>query len=79
MDPLLYLAIIIIVLLVAVFIVSYVLNKRTPIPEGCEDLKISDEFCLNCSNTDCKIYERLNIEKIKEELESEEDLWKKYW
>lgn len=74
MDPLLYLAIIIIVLLVAVFIVSYVLNKRTPIPEGCEDLKISDEFCLNCSNTDCKIYERLNIEKIKEELESEEDL-----
>lgn len=74
MDPLLYFAIIIIVLLVAVFIVSYVLNKRTPIPEGCEDLKISDEFCLNCSNTDCKIYERLNIEKIKEELESEEDL-----
>lgn len=71
MDPLLYLAIAIIVLLVAVFIVSYVLNKRTPIPEGCEHINISEEFCLQCGNTSCSIREKFDLEKIKRELEEE--------
>ena len=73
MNPFLSLAITIIVLLVVLFIVSYVLNKRTPVPKGCEQIKISEEFCLNCTNTECKIHEKLDLEKIKKELESEEE------
>lgn len=73
MNPFLSLAITIIVLLVVLFVVSYVLNKRTPVPKGCEQIKISDEFCLNCTNTECKIHEKLDLEKIKKELESEDE------
>ncbi|MDE7264158.1 MAG: hypothetical protein K2N64_05815 [Anaeroplasmataceae bacterium] len=73
MNPFLSLAITILVLLVILFVVSYVLNKRTPVPKGCEQIKISDEFCLNCTNTDCKIHEKLDLKKIKEELASKEE------
>ncbi|MDE7162221.1 MAG: hypothetical protein K2N65_05635 [Anaeroplasmataceae bacterium] len=73
MNPFLTLAITILVLLVVLFVVSYVLNKRTPVPKGCEQIKISDEFCLNCTNTECKIHEKLDLEKIQKELESEDD------
>lgn len=73
MNPFLSLAITIIVLLVILFVVSYVLNKRTPVPKGCEQVKISEEFCLNCTNTECKIHEKLDVEKIQKELESEEE------
>ena len=73
MNPFLGLAITILVLLVVLFIVSFVLNKRTPVPKGCENIKISEEFCLNCTNTECKIHEKLDIEKIKKELEESED------
>ncbi len=72
MNPFLSLAITILVLLVVLFVVSYVLNKRTPVPKECENIKISEEFCLNCTNTECKIHEKLDLEKIKKELESEE-------
>lgn len=71
MSPFLSLAIVIIILLVVLFIVSYILNKRTPVPEGCQEEKITDEFCINCSNTECKIYEKLN--EIKEELKEEKE------
>ncbi|MDE5714637.1 MAG: hypothetical protein K2I42_00720 [Anaeroplasmataceae bacterium] len=73
MNPFLGLAIAIIVLLVVLFIVTYILNKRTPVPKGCEQIKISEEFCLNCTNTDCKIHEKLDLEKVKKELESEDE------
>ena len=73
MDPIFYLTITLLVLLVVVFIVSYVLNKRTPVPKGCEHLNISDEFCLNCPNKDCKIHERLNLEQIRKDLEEESE------
>lgn len=71
MDPLFWLGIVVILLLVAVFFVSYVLNKRTPVPKGCEHINISEEFCLQCTNTDCTIKERFSVKKIKEELEKE--------
>lgn len=71
MDPLFPLAIVIIILLVVIFVVSYVLNKRTPVPKGCEQINISEEFCLQCSNTDCSIKEKFNIKKIQEELDEE--------
>jgi hypothetical protein len=74
MDPFVWLAITILVLLVVFFFVTYILNKRTPVPKGCEQIKISEEFCLNCSNIDCKIHEKLDLENIKKELESEEEV-----
>lgn len=73
MNPFLGLAIAILVCLVVLFIVTYVLNKRTPVPKGCENIKISEEFCLNCTNTECKIHEKLDLEKIKKELEIESE------
>ncbi len=73
MDPILYLAIALIVLLVAVFIVSYVLNKRTPVPKGCENLKISEEFCMQCPNKDCQIREKYVLEQAKKEIDAEKE------
>lgn len=44
-------ALILFVVLTGIFVLTYVLNKRVPRPEGCEEI---DESCLNCSNTLCK-------------------------
>ena len=38
-------ATIILVVLVAMFIVCFLLNKKTPKPEGCEDLEAECETC----------------------------------
>ena len=56
-NPYLIGAIILIVALAATFIISYVLNKKTPVPKGCENLLRDEEMCANCSNTNCKIKE----------------------
>jgi hypothetical protein len=49
------LAIIIIVALLIVFVVSFVLYKRTPVPKGCENLEISEENCAACNNKECTL------------------------
>lgn len=49
----LILAIGILVALLAVFIVSFVLYMRTPVPKGCEHLKIDDEHCSMCGHSEC--------------------------
>ena len=56
-NPYLLIGIIIIALLIAVFFISYVLNKKTPVPKGCENLFVDDELCAKCSNTTCKFKE----------------------
>ena len=33
--------------LVAIYIVLYLMNKKTPKPEGCEDLKADCDGCTN--------------------------------
>ena len=71
-NPAVIWAIIFIIALIAVFFITYVLNKKTPLPKGCEDLKISDENCLNCGNTDCNIKRGIDLKKIEEELKEEE-------
>ena len=53
----LILAIVILVGLLAIFVVSFVLYKRTPVPKGCEDIKISEENCLSCGHTECSHYQ----------------------
>lgn len=72
-EPVFWLTIVIIILLVVLFITTFVLNKRTPVPKGCEHIKISDEFCLNCTNTDCQIHEKLSLEQVRKELEKENE------
>lgn len=49
----LVIAIAIIVLLAIIFVVSFVLYKRTPPPKGCENLGPSDDKCASCSETGC--------------------------
>lgn len=46
------LAILFFALLVTIYIVLYLMNKKTPLPEGCEDLKADCEGCKDyaCTN-----------------------------
>ena len=39
----LILAIFVIVALLATFIISFVIYRRTPVPQGCEDIKIDEK------------------------------------
>ena len=52
----LILAISIIVLLLAIFIISYILYRKTPAPKGCEDIKINEENCALCGHKECSHY-----------------------
>ena len=52
----LIIAISILVVLLAVFIVSFVLYVKTPAPKGCENIKINDENCSSCNHKECKFY-----------------------
>jgi hypothetical protein len=69
-----FLAIGIIVVLFAAYMTLYILNKKTPVPEGCEHLQISDENCSSCTNSECSIKKGLDFEKINEEIKEEEEL-----
>ena len=51
-------AISVIIALLIIFIVSFILYRRTPVPKGCEELKISEEKCSACSyHNECSLYE----------------------
>lgn len=54
------LAIIILLVCVGLFIGSFILNKRTPKPEGCENL---GSECEGCQITSCSHYVEKNEEK----------------
>lgn len=53
----LILAIAILVSLLTIFIVSFIIYKRTPVPKGCEDIKMNMEDCSSCGHTECKHYQ----------------------
>lgn len=72
MDPRLIVAIASIIGLVALFVLLWVVNHRTPLPKGCEDIKISEENCGACGNMDCSIKKKFDIKKIEEELKEEQ-------
>ena len=52
-------AICVVVLLLVIFFVTYVLNKRTPVPKGCEK-EVDDAMCHSCHNVSCKFYKEHN-------------------
>ena len=51
----LVLAIGILLALLIVFVVSFVLYKKTPVPKGCENLLINEENCTACENKACAL------------------------
>ena len=65
------LAIVVILILVLIFFLSYVFNKKTPVPPGCENIKISDENCMACGNTDCHIKKGIDCDKVKEDIKED--------
>lgn len=67
----LVIAIIILVLLAATFIITFVINRKTPVPEGCENIKITEEGCANCQIEECAVKVKLDIKKIEEELKED--------
>ena len=52
-------AVVIMTFMIGVFIGSYLLNKKTPKPEGCENL---DENCEGCQITSCS-HHKVNKEE----------------
>ena len=52
----LIISICILALLLATFIVTFIMYKRTPVPKGCEFIKISEENCSACQNKACSHY-----------------------
>ena len=49
----LILAISILVFLLALFIVTFVIYRRIPVPKGCEHMMANDERCEACHNANC--------------------------
>lgn len=49
----LILAIFILLTLLAIFIISFILYKRTPVPKGCENIEINETNCSSCGNKNC--------------------------
>ncbi len=52
-------AIVLIAVLVITYIALHVLNHRTPIPEGCEDVMASAAKCSGCNNSGCGMKTRV--------------------
>ncbi|MCH3910074.1 MAG: hypothetical protein LKF75_00645 [Bacilli bacterium] len=56
-------AVVMIVLLLALFVWSFVAYRRAPVPKGCENIKVDDETCSNCSNGACFYKKKLEDKK----------------
>lgn len=54
--------ILIVIGLIVLFVVAYILNKRTPKPEGCQ----LDSACKGCPITSCLKNEPIEEEKVNE-------------
>lgn len=55
-------AIVWLVILIAIFIGTYLLNKNTPQPEGCEDMS----ECVGCNNIACSHHSAHHKEEVKD-------------
>ncbi len=61
------LAILVIILLVAIFVVSYILYRRTPAPKGCENIHPNEQKCHGCKETSCHFNLYYNQDEDKDE------------
>ena len=52
----LIIAILILVVLLGTFIVTFIVYRKTPVPKGCENIKISEENCSSCGHKECSHY-----------------------
>ena len=59
--------------LIVIFIVSFILYVKTPVPKGCK--KQSSDLCSSCPNKRCEyyLYEPKGKLKEKEEIKENED------
>lgn len=68
----LFLAILVIGVLVIIFIVSFILYKKTPVPKGCEEIeKPSETKCRGCNEKECQF--NLYYNKSKDDENKKED------
>jgi len=51
----------IVVLVAAIYIITYILNEKTKVPEGCEDLT-DFSGCQSCTNGACSIKKKIDKE-----------------
>ena len=68
------LAISILVVLLVIFIVSFVLYRKTPVPKGCEEFeRPNEEKCHGCKETGChfNLYYNTIEDQAKEEMRNE--------
>lgn len=63
-DVYLFGAILIVVLLLILYFVIYILNSKTPVPKGCEDLVKGQIKCGNCTNSSCQFYKKEKEEEM---------------
>ncbi len=63
------LAILTLVILLTIFIVSFVLYKKTPPPKGCEHLGQSEENCSKCDQHGCHLNLYYNGKKDEKKTE----------
>ena len=61
-----FLAVLILTSLLVIFVVSFILYRKTPLPKGCEDMQPSEEKCANCKEEG-----HLNIYAEKKKKENE--------
>ncbi len=54
----LFFGIALVVLIVLIYVVTYILNEKTKVPEGCENLT-DFSGCHTCSNSACNIKPRV--------------------
>ena len=59
----LIIAISILIVLLVVFIISFIAYRRTPVPKGCEGMKINEKNCEGCSHSECSFYKEMNKEE----------------
>ena len=63
-----FLAVLILTSLLVIFVVSFILYRKTPLPKGCAALQPSEEKCANCKEEGCNL--NLYAEKKKQENET---------
>ena len=68
-----FIAIGILVALIAIFVISFIAYGKTPAPKGCEDVKPDPEFCEQCSKTSCSFYQDFHSEIEKENKEDKKE------